>query len=30
MAVVLTDAQKAKLVKVEQLAIFKSLADNKY
>lgn len=30
MAVVLTDAQKAKLVKVEQLATFKSLADNKY
>lgn len=30
MAVVLTDAQKAKLVKVEQLVTFKSLADNKY
>lgn len=30
MAVVLTDAQKAKLVKVEQLATFKSLADSKY
>lgn len=30
MAVVLTDAQKAKLVKVEQLATFKQLADNKY
>ena len=30
MAVILTDAQKAKLVRVEQLATFKSLADNKY
>lgn len=30
MAVTLTDAQKAKLVRVEQLATFKTLADNKY
>ena len=30
MAVTLSDAQKAKLVKVEQLATFKSLADEKY
>ena len=30
MAVTLSDAQKAKLVKVEQLATFKQLADNKY
>lgn len=30
MAVTLTDAQKAKLVRIEQLATFKSLADNKY
>lgn len=30
MAVTLTDAQKAKLVRIEQLATFKTLADNKY